>query len=229
MRERGQSMVEMAIITPLLIFMFIGLIEVGWAIRGYLVILQISRELTRLSVRQDTAQFWPVGEAQTDEERIREDMAYQLLRDYYSKIGGPEAGTAIIHRYRAYTGRTCTTIPCPEDCAGDIYTADDERGNWLYQIGITRTSKINDESHLETLMSDNFLQNCQKQLRFLKACLNSAGETEESCMIKLGNVNTDFPSDSILIEVFYDQPQLTGFYYFLDPVPLWAYTTMRIP
>ena len=34
--EKGQSLVEMAIITPLLLLLFIGVIEVGWAIRGYI-------------------------------------------------------------------------------------------------------------------------------------------------------------------------------------------------
>jgi Flp pilus assembly protein TadG len=31
---KGQSLVEMAIITPLLLLLFIGVLEVGWAIRG---------------------------------------------------------------------------------------------------------------------------------------------------------------------------------------------------
>jgi Flp pilus assembly protein TadG len=35
-KAKGQSLVEMAVITPLLLFMFLGMIEVGWAIRGYL-------------------------------------------------------------------------------------------------------------------------------------------------------------------------------------------------
>ena len=43
--ERGQSLVEMAIIAPLLLLMFIGVLEVGWAIRGYVVLLNAAAAL----------------------------------------------------------------------------------------------------------------------------------------------------------------------------------------
>jgi Flp pilus assembly protein TadG len=46
-RERGQSLVETALILPILLLMFIGVLEVGWALRGYLTLLNASREALR--------------------------------------------------------------------------------------------------------------------------------------------------------------------------------------
>ena len=50
-KQRGQSLVEMAIATPLLIIMLIGVFEVGWAIRGYLVLSNVNREAVRFAVK----------------------------------------------------------------------------------------------------------------------------------------------------------------------------------
>ena len=56
-RETNQELeinpgeVEMAIISPLLFLLFIGVLEVGWAIRGYIVLLNADREATRFAAR----------------------------------------------------------------------------------------------------------------------------------------------------------------------------------
>jgi hypothetical protein len=50
-RKSGQGLVEMAIMTPLLLIMFIGVLEVGWALRGYMIILNASREAARFAAR----------------------------------------------------------------------------------------------------------------------------------------------------------------------------------
>ncbi len=39
----GQSLVEIAITAPLLIFLLLGVFEVGWALRGYLVLVNVNR------------------------------------------------------------------------------------------------------------------------------------------------------------------------------------------
>jgi Flp pilus assembly protein TadG len=55
--QRGQALVEMAIITPILIFLLIGVFEVGWALRGYLVLAGANREAARFAVRQNYLDF----------------------------------------------------------------------------------------------------------------------------------------------------------------------------
>jgi hypothetical protein len=47
LKEKGQSLVEMAIIMPILLIMFLGVLEVGFAIRSYMIILDASREGAR--------------------------------------------------------------------------------------------------------------------------------------------------------------------------------------
>lgn len=56
-KSKGQALVEMAIITPILLFMLIGMFEVGWALRGYLVIVNINREITRRAIRPNYLDF----------------------------------------------------------------------------------------------------------------------------------------------------------------------------
>ncbi len=48
---RGQSLVELALALPLLLLMFAGLVEVGYALRNYLVVVNANREGTRFAAR----------------------------------------------------------------------------------------------------------------------------------------------------------------------------------
>jgi hypothetical protein len=49
--NRGQSLVELALTLPLLLLMFAGLIEIGAALRNYLVVVNANREGTRFAAR----------------------------------------------------------------------------------------------------------------------------------------------------------------------------------
>ena len=49
--EKGQGLVETAIILPILLLMLLGVFEVGWALRGYLVLANLNREATRFAAR----------------------------------------------------------------------------------------------------------------------------------------------------------------------------------
>jgi hypothetical protein len=55
--QKGQALVETAIIAPVLIFLMIGVFEVGWALRSYLVLTNANREAARFAVRQDYLNF----------------------------------------------------------------------------------------------------------------------------------------------------------------------------
>ncbi|MDX2077930.1 MAG: TadE/TadG family type IV pilus assembly protein [bacterium] len=41
--QRGQSVLEMTLITPLLIILLVGLVEIGWFARNYLTLLEVTR------------------------------------------------------------------------------------------------------------------------------------------------------------------------------------------
>lgn len=49
--KRGQSLVEMAVILPILLMMMLGVFEVGWVLRGYLTLSNVNREAARFVAR----------------------------------------------------------------------------------------------------------------------------------------------------------------------------------
>lgn len=55
--SKGQALVETAIILPLLIFLLIGVFEVGWALHSYLILTNANREAARFAVRQNYLDF----------------------------------------------------------------------------------------------------------------------------------------------------------------------------
>lgn len=65
--RRGQALVESAIIFPILLIMLIGVFEVGWALRGYLVLSNANREAARWAAKQQSIDF---GKAQPEYEDI---------------------------------------------------------------------------------------------------------------------------------------------------------------
>jgi hypothetical protein len=42
--ERGQGMLELAVILPVLLILLMGLVEIGYALRDYLVVVNACRE-----------------------------------------------------------------------------------------------------------------------------------------------------------------------------------------
>jgi hypothetical protein len=59
-RERGQSMVELALILPFLILLLAATVEAGFALRDYLMVQSVNREGARFAVRT------PPGEENLD-------------------------------------------------------------------------------------------------------------------------------------------------------------------
>jgi len=117
---KGQSLVEMAIITPLLILMFIGALEVGWAIRGYVVLVNADREATRFAARGQYLDF-----SQTE----RENVGYGRVLSHtltsisqqlpFDVVSDEPNGTLIISHYQVKTGKPCADPPCNDDCEAD--------------------------------------------------------------------------------------------------------------
>jgi hypothetical protein len=237
--EKGQSLVEMAFITPLLLLLFIGVLEVGWAIRGYIVLVNADREATRFAARGQYLDF-----AQTERDNVGyhwvlahtlDSISEQL--DYDVLSADPNA-TLIVSHYLVDTGQPCEDPPCNDDCAADHqnhhggcdcstperreedYPLDDlilhpgmegyEYFTALY--GIPRESLINHEELVAQLKEQNDAFNCS---------LNVKDESVPWV-----------PNSVIAVETWYDQPQLLGVplvsNYFTDPIPMYAHTVMRI-
>lgn len=50
-KEKGQSLVELAVILPVVLFLFIGMVEVGWAMHSYVTVATAAREAARFGAR----------------------------------------------------------------------------------------------------------------------------------------------------------------------------------
>jgi hypothetical protein len=237
--QKGQSLVEMAIIAPLLLLLFIGVLEVGWAIRGYIVLVNADREATRFAARGRYLDF-----SQTD----RNDVGYGTVLSHtldsisqrlpFDVVSGDPNGTLIISHYLVDTGKPCQDPPCNDDCAADHnnknglcdcssperrepdYPYDDmvlHPGMPGYQhfiafYGIPRESRVNPDELVTQLKEENDAFNCTLNVQDPLApwSINSV----------------------VVVESFYDQPQLLGVPFisnhFTDPVPLYVHTMMRI-
>ena len=133
-KEFGQGLTEMAVVTPILIIMFLGLIEVGWFLWGYMTVLGIDREAARFATRP---QVLVVGENITGYEKIithtlasavgsKQLKLKEYLHNQQLNLPGPKAQIIV-----SVIG-VSTKIPCgpAEDCYD--HTKLDLSGNELW-------------------------------------------------------------------------------------------------
>lgn len=224
---KGQSLVEMVIVTPLLIFLMIGVFEVGWALRSYLVLVNVNREITRFAVRPGYMDFSTLDDAQESYERVRNWAASSVGRQLDLTYTGPTSNTTMIISHLVVdTGLPCqdpTSCDC-DDLDTSNFTDDDiiihpDLPNYEYQqhrfgpastVTGSRQSRIQFKELAEKLETQNNEFNCQ--------------------IVKKGGVTSS--NNVIVTEMFFDLPQLFGFPLisnpFTDPIPLYTHTTMRL-
>ena len=127
---RGQGLVEQALTLPILLIMFLGLIELSMALRAQLVLVNANREAARLGAR---GRF-------TDEE-----IATHALNAFGGQL------PATVHGPESNTGIIVTRFHIPDDASQEasFYTP-------IYATGtLTLTSKISPEARLLVLVDQN--------------------------------------------------------------------------
>jgi len=87
--QRGQSLVELLLITPLLIIMVAGIIEIGWYANHVLILL----EVTRVGARQATLFTGEYGYQAWDESATIHPIAYKLTNGFTATTDKPTMGT----------------------------------------------------------------------------------------------------------------------------------------
>ncbi len=233
-RRRGQSLVEMALILPVLLLMFIGVLEVGWALRGYLTLLNASREAARFAARGRYVDFSTQAKAMVGYgyvlSQTEESLAGQMDVHF---TGSKTNATLILTHYLIGTRRPCASPPCnnncsanpcdcsspakraPNDTSDDVIEGPDDGTHSYYraQFGLIKhTTAISPSQMLADLKEENISFNCK-----LNAADPEAPYSDNSV---------------IIVEIFYDQPQLAGVPIIsnrlTDPVPLYVMTVMRI-
>lgn len=235
---KGQSLVEMAIIAPILIFMLIGVFEVGWVLRGYLTLVNANRETARFAIRPGYLDF-SIKDAFNEQvgygevySRALFTLADQLPEDFENN------GAMIISHLVVDTAWPCEppanssdpwTCTCEEFInpasnynAAENFTKDDlvlhplAPGFGYYSRTFTSPTFLTVTTHIsyveraEELIHQNNKFNCE--------------------LIRKGGVPS--ANNVVITELFYKQPQLFGFPLisnpFTDPVPLYSHTTMRL-
>jgi hypothetical protein len=238
-RERGQSLVEMALLTPLLLLMLLGVLEVGWALRGYLVLANANREATRFAARGRYLDFNQTAPEAIGYPVVVSHTLDSLVNTLPVDLNPTSTnGGIIISHYVVDTGQPCIdmdTCQCSEDAAtfdsdnaGNIADYDDkfrgpgpawdETAAWRYNSRPGDLVTRLDDAALRTqLTNENNVFNCNLYKK------------DPSMPWSINSV--------VAVELFYDQPQLLGIFdtqSFLgrpiipNPIPFYTQTTMRI-
>lgn len=129
MKERGQSLTEMAVIMPVLLMVLFGLLTIGRLMHAHLVVIGLSRDLARAAIREDGLDWYGNN---------KEAIGYYKLENYLTEIAAGygwldlETNTsATVHLLEFDAGRLCLIDPCLLDCAeihpDDLDTSDDFR------------------------------------------------------------------------------------------------------
>jgi hypothetical protein len=222
-KESGQSLVEMAIITPVLVFLMIGVFEVGYALYGYLVLINANREAARFSVRPGYLAF----------EGVDSPGWEKVLTQTITAGGGQidinyeDKGTLVLAYIEANTGpvgydpsdceggRDCITaynLEFLDDCLR-VYTATIKTPanypTFTVTYGPSQTTRFDYERIAGELATTNRRHNCELAIK------GGAGG-----------------SDGLIIaETWFEQEQLLGFPLIsnplLDPVPMYASSVFR--
>jgi hypothetical protein len=242
--SKGQSLVEMAIISPILIFMMIGLFEVGWGLRGYVILSNVNREITRFSVRPGYMDFSTKADVITSYNRIQDWVLTANSGELDLNFASDATGNAslIVSHVVVDTGMpfdisdpnfnnpatewNCNTLDPskPGYNPNNIFTDDDliiHPGNpaFAYQairypISPTRSVPAS-RLNYSTLISQTLIPQ------------NNKFNCE---VIKKGGVAS--ANNLMITELFFSQDQLFGFPLianpFTDPVPMYAHTIMRL-
>lgn len=247
---KGQSLVETAIILPILIFMMIGVFEVGWALRGYLVLVNVNRETTRFAVRpgylnfseKDPAVVGYSGVLTQANASLGLGDSQQLPLDFETN------SVLIISHLVVDTGRPCEpssdptviaacncdafvddTLPYDQVNAGQNFTYDDlvltpETPGYEFYLQTYPTSTLS--------LSQTVFLTITSQVDYSAEANRLAQQNNKfNCeLMKKGGIPS--ANNIIITEVAYEQPQLFGFPLisnpFTDPVPLYTRTSMRI-
>lgn len=225
MNQKGQGLVEMAIITPLLLIMLIGVFEVGWVLRNKMILDTASREGARFASKSVNVNLSTEETAQEHYEDIVEQIKL-------ASVGLPkELDGIIITNLIIKSG-----FPCDPNLRTSPIT--DTNGNVDYWPNCDCEVAVNNPytssivaSPLETpyfryvegegestLNITDTLKNMEVYNNKLNCNFGKSGGTEPS-----------YVNHMIVVELFYSHNQLIGFpgLNLIDPIPLKSKASFR--
>jgi hypothetical protein len=242
-KERGQGLTEMAVITPILIMMFIGLVEIGWFLWGYMTVLGIDREAARFATRPGVLGISQTGEITGYEKVITHTLAVadgtkqlklkEYIRNQQLNLPGPKAQVII-----SVIG-VSTKIPCsPANECYDHITLDLAGNEVLDPQCETMQDYPQDDLIISPALISSTLYllptNTNKTL--IMDYSHHADEMKQAndkmnCLYGAASHYNWSDDVSVTVEIYYEQPQLLGFPLFLwlgDPLRIRTYSTFRL-
>lgn len=219
---KGQSLVETALVLPLLLLMLLGVLEVGWVLRNYMIMIQVSREAARVSTR-------PLYLDPAKEQMGWPDIMRHALINTTGLPNFDRDGAVILTYIQLHPYRPCPFeegVPLNCDCAPDWDNSDDVvgyygdgKGHQDYRYSWPLTTTVQSRYDLPLFVTQTLTQANEFNCKLL-------GQGVESVPL--------FRGDSMVIaEVFYEHHQLVGIpilsNFLTDPISLYAYTIMRYP
>lgn len=252
---KGQGFVEMTLIAPILIFLFIGVFELGWVLRGYLILANVNRETVRFSVRPAYLNFYT---------RQRGGVGYdKALGQMFATLGERLPFDEAIPQNNALLTLSHfvinTNLPCKDINACDCSTfnyAEDKPGAQEYYKSLPQVFTYDDIVLHPALSDYNFFtyttytkaSSPGKPTRITDPADYAYHRVLENIKFNcdlMKKSKTVLPSNNNLIvsEIYYNQPQLTHFPFLsvgentianrvgipvTDPFPMYINTAMRM-
>lgn len=244
--QSGQSLVEIAVTAPLLLLMLLGLFEVGWALRGYMVLANVNRETVRFAVKSNVLDF--SEKADTASEGFNEvlshttdSLAGQLNLEF---LDDPNA-TIIMSHLVIDTGYPCVEYANGEpvlpyefdddcDCTtGDSSDPDGDGTAWFSRDDLVLHPGLPGYSaYAQTYGLSNTTRLGSGSYEALAETLKLENNQLNCSILKTSSAGEMTSNNLFISEMFYEQPQLLGAPLisnrFTDPIPFYAHTTMRI-
>ncbi len=160
--NKGQSLVEIAIIAPILLIMFIGVLEVGWAVRNFVVAQNATREAARFAARGRYLDFSEIDPAQIGYSSVISHELTSISGQLPLDVNPDSAtGTIIVSHVLVDTG----------ECGGG--TEDDliltpvtpGYGHFTATYGQPQTSRVDFATLAEEMRVENEAFNCELAAR----------------------------------------------------------------
>lgn len=222
---KGQALAEMAILTPILILMFLGVFEVGWAIRSQMILDTMSREGARFATKPTHMDLTSAETA----DPLYEEIVEQINVSAGSQLPNDLEGVIITNLY-VQAGFPCDPA-LREDPVGDdawpncdcdlavtnpytpaIVISPDTDAYYRYTIG-SYDSRLDVSAKVQEMVDYNYRLNCTMGKAF----------------------SGYLPSDQhhmIVVELFYRHNQLLGVppvsNFMTDPVHMRSMAAMRM-
>jgi hypothetical protein len=229
----------MAITAPILIFMLIGVFEVGWALRGYLVLTNVNREITRFAIRPGYLDYSLKNPTITAAMTVGYDKVlsytYTTLADQLPlDFSTGQTSTLIVSHLVVDTGLACQP---GENCDCNQFVSDPD-----YYLNGTDVLTYDDLIlHPQTpgynyyyVYTFPLTSPYRTQLNYPEMAAQMARENNKfNCELLKKSAGTIPSANNVIVtELYYNQPQLFGFPIianpYTDPVPMYTHTTMRM-